>query len=208
MLYQEFHSAMSAQAFFTSNQVYAWRPGFDKNNLSRWTKKGLLIKLRNGYYTFPEFLSESNFGLFLANKIYKPSYISLHTALAFHGLIPEAVVQFTSVSTRKTKTFENSFGTFSYKTIKAQVFFGYDPIPFTGGKTLLMAKPEKALLDLLYLYPFYKTEDDYANLRLDEYFIEESLNVDLLQSYTKKFKTVRLAKRIKSLLNVYNLSYD
>ncbi|NCA85892.1 MAG: hypothetical protein EOM83_10000 [Clostridia bacterium] len=202
MLFQEFHSAMSAPAIFTSNQVYAWRPEFDKNNLSRWTKKGLLIKLRNGYYTFPEFLHQPNFALFVANKIYKPSYISLHTALAFHGLIPETVVQLTSVSTHKTNTFENPFGTFSYKTIKTQIFFGYDPLPLSGEKTLLMAKPEKALLDLLYLYPFYKTEDDFLNLRLDECFIEESLNIELLQSFADRFKSATLAHRVKNLLNV------
>ncbi|MCK9271855.1 MAG: hypothetical protein WC271_08570 [Bacteroidales bacterium] len=202
MLFQEFHSAMSAPAIFTSNQVYAWRPGFDKNNFTRWTKKGLLIKLRNGYYTFPEFLHEPNFAFFVANKIYKPSYISLHSALAFYGLIPETIVQLTSVSTRKTNTFENPFGTFSYKTIKPQVFFGYDPLPFSGEKKLLMAKPEKALLDLLYLYPFYKTKNDFLNLRLDESFIEESFNIELLQSLADGFKSATLANRVKNLLKV------
>jgi len=29
---------------FTSHQVYAWYPDFDKNNLSRWVKKGFLIR--------------------------------------------------------------------------------------------------------------------------------------------------------------------
>lgn len=205
MLFQDFHKAMSAQAVFSSNQVYAWRPGFSKNNIGRWVKNGLLIKLRNGYYTFSEFLDEPNFSLFLANQIYKPSYISLHTALAFHGLIPESVIQTTSVTTRKTNNFQNLFGGFSYKTIKPQIFFGYDPAPSSTGRTLLMAKPEKALLDLLYLYPFYQTEDDFEALRLDEYFLEESLNVGLLLSFTEKFKSEKMAKRVKSLIKVYKL---
>jgi len=32
---------------FNINQVYAWQPGFDKNNLTRWVKQNLLVKLRN-----------------------------------------------------------------------------------------------------------------------------------------------------------------
>jgi predicted transcriptional regulator of viral defense system len=205
MLYQEFYKTMSEQACFTSNQVYAWRPGFDKNNLGRWVKKGLLVKLRNGYYTFPEYLQEPNFAFFLANRIYRPSYISLHTALAFHGLIPESVVQITSVTTLKTNKFQNRFGTFSYKTINPQGFFGYDHLPFLKGRNLLMAKPEKALIDLLYLYPFYQTGDDLEDLRLDEGVLSEGVNIELLRSYSSKFHNMALNKRVELLIGVYNL---
>ena len=66
MLYQEFHKTWFYQACITTNQVYAWRPNFDKNNFSRWVKKGLLIKLRNGYYTFPDSISERTFSLKLS----------------------------------------------------------------------------------------------------------------------------------------------
>lgn len=205
MLYQEFHKTMSEEACFTSNQVYAWRPGLDKNNMGRWVKNGLLVKLRNGYYTFPEYLQEPNFAFFLANRIYRPSYISLHTALAFHGLIPESVVQITSVTTLKTNKFQNRFGIFSYKTIKPQGLFGYDHLPFSKGRNLLMAKPEKALIDLLYLYPFYQTEADLEALRLDEDILKEIVNTELMQSFAAKFKNTTLEKRVKLLIGIYNL---
>jgi len=42
---------------FNIDQIYAWQPGFDRNNLSRWTRNGLLIRLRQSYYTFPEYKS-------------------------------------------------------------------------------------------------------------------------------------------------------
>jgi len=35
------------------------------------------------------------------NKMYSPSYVSLHSALAFYGIIPEAIVQTTAVSSLK-----------------------------------------------------------------------------------------------------------
>ena len=205
MLYQDFHKAMSLQACFSSNQVYAWRPGFDKNNLGRWVKKGLLIKLRNGYYTFPQNIDEPNFAYFLATRMYRPSYISLHSSLSFYGLIPESVIQVTCVSTLKTNTFRNIFGEFSYRTIKPRGFFGYNHLPSAKGRIVYMAKPEKALLDLLYLYPFYKSDNDFKVLRFDEYFLEEKLNIEQLMAYTVKFKNVALEKRVRTFLNTYNL---
>jgi predicted transcriptional regulator of viral defense system len=94
----------------------------DKNNLSRWVKEGKLVRLRNGFYSFPEYLNESGSQMYIANRIYRPSYISLQTALSFYGIIPEAVTNVTSVTTLKTAEFENRFGTFSYKTIQPRLF--------------------------------------------------------------------------------------
>jgi len=139
---------------FSINQVYAWQPNFDRNNFLHWIRRGLLIRLRQGYYTFPEYLKKPDFSLYFANRIYKPSYVSLHTALAFYGMIPEAVVQITSVTSLKTANFKNPFGEFSYKSVRADFMYGYNIRPIADGRTLQLAKPEKALLDLLYLYPF------------------------------------------------------
>ena len=60
MDYQHFREAFFNQISFTSNQVQAWYRGFDKNNLGRWVKKGYIIKLRNGHYTFKEYLNTQN----------------------------------------------------------------------------------------------------------------------------------------------------
>ena len=84
MNFQDFKEAFLNQIIFTNNQVKAWYPGFDKNNLTRWVQKGYIFKLRKGYYTFKEYKDTKNINLYLANRIYRPSYISLHTALTFH----------------------------------------------------------------------------------------------------------------------------
>jgi len=205
MNYQKFRNALFELACFTPNQVFARQPGFDKNNIGRWVKKGMLIKLRNGHYCFPEYLAEPNFALYIANRIYRPSYISLHSALSFYGIIPEAVVQITSVATLKTAGFVNQFGTYAYKTIKPDMMFGYDQKPFLKGRTLLIAQPEKALLDLLYLYPFYNTKKELEALRLDDDFMKDTLNVEILRNYTAKFSSQALGKRVELLLNIYGL---
>ena len=190
---------------FNIHQVYAWEPGFDRNNFVRWANKGLLIRLRQGYYTFPEYKSKPDFGLYFANRIYRPSYVSLHTALAFYGIIPEAVVQITSVTTLKTASFSNDFGEYSYKSVKQNLMFGYDLKPISDGRTFQLAIPEKALLDLLYLYPFYNTMDELEELRLDEDFLHDDLDLNLLKEYSLKFENKALEKRVQLLIKAYGL---
>ena len=190
-------------ACFSSNQVYAWQPNFDRNNFSQWIKRGLLVRLRQGIYTFPEYISKPDFSLYFANRIYRPSYVSLHTALAFYGIIPEAVVQITSVTSLKTANFNNSFGEFSYKSISEELMFGYDLKPLTDGRTLQLAKPEKAILDLLYLYPFYNTTNELEELRLDNDFMLDDFKWELMQTYIMQFKNKALEKRIKLLTSTY-----
>jgi len=205
MNYLEFRSRMYDLGCFNTHQVYAWKPEFDRNNFVRWTKKGLLIRLRQGYYTFPEYKSQPDYILYFANRIYRPSYISLHTALAFYGLIPEAVVQVTSVTSLKTASFENEFAAYDYRTVQQKLIFGYVQKPMADGKTLLLAQPEKALLDLLYLYPFYTSEQDMEELRLDEDFLEEEFDFNRLEEYKARFKNKALEKRVRIFLNTYGL---
>jgi len=195
-------------ACFNIDQVYAWQPDFDRNNLSRWTKKGLLIRLRQGYFTFPEYKDKRDFAYYFANRIYRPSYISLHTALAFYGMIPETVVQITSVTPLKTASFKNEFGEYIYKSVNENLIFGYDLKPMEGGRTLQFAKPEKALLDLLYLYPEYNSKQDFIELRLDEDFLQDQFNKDLLLEYTPKFNSKTVERRINLFLSAYHISEE
>jgi len=167
-------------------------------------KKGYLLKLRNNLYTFSELKNVNNIHFYIANRIYRPSYLSLHTALSFHGLIPESIVQTTSVSTMKTARFKNDFGSFSYKKIKNELFFGYTQLEFTKDKTFLIALPEKALLDLLYLYPFYNNETEITNLRIDQQILSEVMQFSRLHEFLSRFKNKSLEKRMNLFLKYYN----
>ena len=200
MNFQEFRNKWFDLGCVSSYQVYTWLPDFDKNNMGRWAKKGLLLKLRNGYYTFPEYKTKSGFAWYIANRIYRPSYVSLHSALAFYGMIPESVVQITSVTSMKTSSFSNAIGEFSYKTVKPGLMFGYDIKPITEGHSFLLAKPEKALIDLLYLYPFYNTKSEMEELRLDMDFIHNDLNIGLIKEYSRQISCNALEKRLKLII--------
>ena len=192
-------------ACFNVNQVYAWKPDFEKNNLTRWTKQKLIVKLRNSWYSFPEYLKTSNFQYFVSNKIYNPSYISLHSALAFYGIIPEAIVKTTAVSSLKKANFENIFGSFQYQQILPSLMFGYEQKSFLNKQNLKFATPEKAILDLLYLYPMYNNERELKELRFDEEFMNENLNKNLLNDYTERFKSKILRNKVNILLKIYDL---
>jgi predicted transcriptional regulator of viral defense system len=203
--YLEFRNKLFKLACFTIQQVYAWQPDFDRNNLTRWVIKGYLVRLRQGYYAFSEYLNKPDYALYIANRIYRPSYISIHTALAFYGMIPEGVVQITSVTSLKTASFSNSLGEYSYHSIKENLLFGYELKPMEDGRTLQFASPEKALLDLLYLYSFYNNRQELEELRLDEDFLHHNLNIKLLLDYCSGFRSRALAQRLKLLMNTYEL---
>jgi len=83
--------------------------------------------------------------------------------------------------------------------------FGYDLKPIADGRTLQIATPEKSLLDLLYIYPFYNSEHEMEELRLDEDFLQENLDRKLLDEYTFNFKNKALESRVQILKNTYNL---
>lgn len=202
MSFIEFRNCFIEVGCVATNQIVSQYPDFNTNNLTRWVRQGLLVKLRQGFYAFPEMKGQSDFSLYISNRIYKPSYVSLHTVLAFYGIIPEAITQITGVSSLKTAQFENSFGTYSYKTMKENLIFGYELKPF-GNRTILFAHPEKALLDLLYLYPFYNTEEDMEELRLDEDFMTNEINIKRLDEYTERFNNKALANRVRKMKKTY-----
>lgn len=169
------------------------------------TRKGYLIRLRQGYYTFPEYKNKTDYSLYFANRIYKPSYISLHTALAFYGIIPESVIQITSITTLKTLSFTNNFGEYAYHNMNERLMFGYDLKPMDDNRNLRFAKPEKALLDLLYLYPFYDSKEEMEELRLDEDYLADDLDTNLLVEYVDRFQSKALGRRLDLMRKTYGI---
>ena len=206
MTYIQFYNQWHPFACFSTQQVKAIYPNFNRSNYIQWQRHGYIVSLRQGWYAFADYMKKNDYAQYFAGQIYEPSYISLHTALAFYGIIPEAVVEITSVTTQKTARFVNDFGSYSYQTIRPRLLFGYEVKTLPDGKTYKMATPEKALVDLLYLYPQYQTEQDMLNLRLDEDWMNEELRISCMQEYLEQINGFALNKRVKTLLKVYG--YD
>ena len=205
MTYQSFYNQRHHFPCFSLARVRAIYPTFNRRNYSEWQKAGYIVPLRQGWYAFADYVNQPDYARYLASKIYTPSYISLHTALSFYGIIPEAVVAISSITTRKTAQFENVFASYSYQTIKPSLFWGYEPKQLSDGKTYLLATPEKALIDLLYLYPQYSTEEEMRELRLDEDFMHNELDKERLLEYTTRIGSPIITKRVQLMLKTYGL---
>lgn len=114
--------------------------------LEKYTKKKFFVRFKKGIYV----VAEERPPLFvIANRLYSPSYISLESALSFYNMIPEVVYSVTSVTTKPTREFSTGGIDFTYSHIKKEYFTGYTPIEYRG-TTVLIAEPEKTLVDYLY----------------------------------------------------------
>lgn len=142
-----------------------------KNNFIRWVSKGYCVRLKRNLYEFVEQGREVKIpDLYVANRLYEPSYVSLETALSFYSIIPDVAAGVTSVTTRPTRTFRNKYGSFFYRSCKSDAFTGYGPMSYDGFK-LHIADKEKALVDFMY----YRLR---PNFPLD--FREERFNKNIL----------------------------
>ena len=122
-------------------RIFRVSPTAVKQFIHAYTEKKFFSKLRNGLYALEE---ERPNLYFAANKIYRPSYVSLETALSYHGIIPETVYSITSVTPKPTRAFDALGIDFSYTRIKQKAFQGYTARK-EGNSTVLFAEPEKAL---------------------------------------------------------------
>ena len=101
--------------------------------------------------------------------------------------------------------FENRFGEYSYKSVKSELMFGYEPRVMADNRTIMIATPEKALLDLLYLYSFYDSINELEELRLDEEYMLEDFNNNRMEQYLDRFRSKALEKRVSKLIKLYGL---
>ena len=112
----------------------------------------------------------------MANHLYGPSYISASSALSFWGLIPEKVNRIQSFTTKVGKLFKTSLVSFEYTHCKQSAFFiGLKQVSISNNQTVLMASPEKAIVDLI-------TQTTGINLRSINQtiqFLKEDQRIDM-----------------------------
>jgi len=155
MTFRELYKRLEESRYyvFSYEDLLSFYPGERKDNLgrmlSRWKKEGWICSLKRGLYelTYPRDFAVPD--MYIANKLYSPSYVSLETALSYYSIIPEVSMAVTSVTVKPTRRFKNKYGLFIYRTVKAEFFRGYY-VERQGNFDILIAEPEKALVDFLY----------------------------------------------------------
>jgi predicted transcriptional regulator of viral defense system len=159
--------------------------------LSRWVKAGKLVQLRRSLYLLAEPYRKNVVDqLYLASVIESPSYVSLEKALEYYGLIPEAVSEYTCLTTKRPNIFRTQVGTFSYQHIKPELFWGYRTVKM-GKCSAFVASSEKALLDFFY---FHKGNVSMEYLEEMRFQNTEVINLKKLKQYAKKFGKSKVEK--------------
>lgn len=143
--------------------------------VNRALKSGELIRIKRGLYALPLPNREEPFSQYhIACQFERCAYISLQSALSFHGWIPEQVKVVTCVYLgRHQKQFSTPLGDFYFYTLPTNPYeflTGVARINVTQKQACLMATPLRALMDYVYLNHL-----SWSNLA----FLTEGLRIDL-----------------------------
>jgi hypothetical protein len=179
-------------------------PASVRLQLTRWTKSGRIIQLRRGLYAIaPPFQKVKPHPFLVANLMQRASYVSVQSALAFHGLIPDVVHTTLSVSTGRPERRETPLGIFEFRHVKSELLRGYCMLELQGPKQpsqqALVATPEKSLLDLIYLQPRGDTPEFLHELRLQNLY---RLDMDELHRQAEIFNTPKLQRAAEAIIHM------
>jgi hypothetical protein len=172
-----------------------------RNKIANLETEGKLIRLKRGLYVIsPVESGKLLSNELIANHIYGPSYISMESALMYYGLIPESVHVVRSMSTKRSRVFENSISRFEYITCSEE----YYPIGINqkigDDYSFLIASPEKALCDLI----AYTKELRLRFVNALLLYLEENIRLDMEAFYKMDVKIFRECAEVGKKKNDLN----
>jgi predicted transcriptional regulator of viral defense system len=171
-------------------------PKIVRLQLSRWVNSGRIYQLRRGLYSIaPPYQKVKPHPFLVANRLQHSSYVSLQSALAFYSLIPETVNITVSVTTGRPERLGTPLGIFEFRHIKSNLLFGYQ-MSDLGDQEALVATPEKALLDLVYLQPGGESPNYLQELRLQNL---DRLNLDQLKKQSEVYASPKMRAATKNI---------
>jgi hypothetical protein len=153
MKWAELLKEFSDQPLFHSSmlRIFDDVPAHIEVQLSRWSRSGKLCRIRRSWYLIEEpYRARDVSEAVIANSVVQPSYLSLDWALGFYGLIPEAIFNPTSITTARGIEFEAEGRRYFYHHVQPIFFTGYEKVEGSGD-VFIIAAPEKALLDKIYI---------------------------------------------------------
>jgi len=157
-------------------------------------KKGLVFKITRGIWaeTGNENLSPFAVAPFLLPR--HRAYVSFISALHLYGIIEQIPQIITLASTVHTKTIYTKVGTFVVHQVSPHLFDGFDW--YRGSGNFLIAEPEKALVDSLYLSARKKKQFGY----FPEMHFSESFSFNKADVWTEKISDPRIRSNVKKKL--------
>jgi hypothetical protein len=174
---------------------------YPRNKIANLEIEGKLIRLKRSLYVVSpdvsgKFLSTE----LIANHIYGPSYISMESALRYYGLIPESVRMVRSMTTKRSRIFENSISRFDYINC-SEVYYPIGINQKIGDDySFLIASPEKALCDLIAYTPNVRPR--FINAML--LYLEEDIRLDMETFYKLDVNIFRQCAEVSKKKNDLN----
>lgn len=170
-----------------------------RRQLSRWTASGKILQLRRNVYVLASpWRRVQPHPFLIANELHRPSYVSLQSALAHRGMIPESVPTTTSVTTGRPVELDTPLGRYSYRHIAPAAFFGYGRTPLAGQQALV-AGAAKALLDLVYLTPGGESSEHLRSLRLEDL---DDISADALRDHARRWGKAKIQRAVENILRM------
>lgn len=171
--------------------------------VNRALKAGELLRVKRGLYVLDNKYRDYPLHPFALAQVLAPgSYVSLETALAHHGWIPEGVHTIASiVPERKSKVYQHEkLGSFTFHPLATNKGYFLELVERLKVKeqTMLVAEPIRALMDLVCLRKTEWQGMDWLTegLRIDYDYLRSITNAD--------FRTLMLVykqKRVKTFLD-------
>lgn len=150
-------------------------------------KYEILEKAERGKYLVKDNLGND---FLLANLLYPPSYVSLETALNLDGILSQFPMEVSSVTTKRKKNKVIAGKLYTYYHLAPKLFWGMEKKEGT-----LMARPEKALLDIIYF-----TSKGIKRVSIEDLDLS-SIDKEIFASWAKRFpKTKRFDRLVKKVL--------
>ena len=181
-----------------------------KDKISDLERKGLIIRIKRDLYVISKKVHNQEISSeLLANHLYGPSYVSLESALAHYGLIPERVYTMRSVCMKMHKFYNTPLGQFEYVKAPAKYFqIGINQEIVDNSYCFLIASSEKALCDLILSVKNLRLQSVKAmseflekDLRFEMSALD-SLNVNIIEECLKHGrKKTEISQLLKLLSN-------
>jgi len=166
---------------------------------------GEIIRLKPGVFVLaPEFRKTHPHPFVIAALLHSPSHISLESALAYHGLIPEAVYEVASVTSARSRAFTTLIGVFSFTRVPAvNPRAGVRAHKINGRSWAFIASPARAIADLIYVRKEVTWEQDGPAFLTDSMRIErddlKSVSFDNMDEVCDSLRDRRTVNYLRGL---------
>jgi len=144
-------------------------------------RSGLIRQVRKGLWAIDLDVAPAVLAPYLTAP--HPSYVSLFSALAHHGMIEQIPARTEVASLGRARTVQTPIGVFSIHRLAPEVFTGFQGSPDVG----YLATPEKALFDVV-----YTRAPRGVVVRFPELALTDGFDRSLLDEWTARIPRPRL----------------